>query len=287
MHLDFSFPPTNMLLTPAQRTFTAAELVQGGKFRGRSNADSMDARATEISSIVYAQVLEVLRLYAPDTVHVFTHAGNDVPTESSRGLYMFVNRNYYYSALRRHAVVDNYTETVIPIDIASGTLSFQVETNLTSKVNKGYKYIKDVANGKVEWDTVAVNTKEGPGTYSVDTHVFVSFGFGLKKCLEDGTITFNPRGLVTGPQERKPIANKPRSPNVQPVQSHTPTTKRKMESSHTSEKNMKFHKMSNAQKADAAIVRHTDMAQKLSNYDDCADTRHQEINYQEVNSDEP
>ena len=99
-HLHCSSPPTNMFLAPPQRKFTAAELVKGGKFRGRSNADSMDARAKEISSIVYAQVLEVLRLYAPDTIHVFTHAGNDMPRESSRGL--FHNSNYYFSALRRH-----------------------------------------------------------------------------------------------------------------------------------------------------------------------------------------
>ena len=52
---------------------------------------------------------------------------------------------------------------------------------------------------------------EGPGTHSPDTRVYVSFGFGLKKCLEDETITFNPRGSVTGPQERKP-----RGPNEQP-----------------------------------------------------------------------
>ena len=38
-----------LFLAPAQRTFTAAELVKGGKFRGRSNANSMDARAAEIS----------------------------------------------------------------------------------------------------------------------------------------------------------------------------------------------------------------------------------------------
>ena len=119
-----------LLLAPAQRTFTAAELVQGGKFVARSNANSMGARAAEISSIVYPQVREVIRIHAPDTVHVFTHAGNDVPTESSRGL--FVNSNYYYSALRRHAAVDNYTETIIPVDIASGTLSFTVETNLST-----------------------------------------------------------------------------------------------------------------------------------------------------------
>ena len=68
-----------------------------------------------------------------------------MPKESSRGL--FVNSNYYHSALRRHAAVDNYTETVIPVDIASGTLSFKVETSLTSKVNNDYKYIKDVADG--------------------------------------------------------------------------------------------------------------------------------------------
>ena len=121
-----------------------------------------------------------------------------MPKESCRGL--FVNSNYYFSALRRHAAVDNYTETIIPVDIVSGTLSFKVETKLTSKVNNNYKYINDVADGKVEWDTVAVNFAEGKGTCSSDTHVFVSFGFGLKKCLEDQTITFNPRGRVTGPQ---------------------------------------------------------------------------------------
>ena len=58
-----------------------------------------------------------------------------------------------------------------------------------------------------------------------------------------------------------------------------------MSSSQTSERNTKLHKLTNAQKPDAALVKHTDMAQNLSNYD-CADTRHQEINYQEVNFDE-
>ena len=147
-----------------------------------------------------------------------------MPRESSRGL--FHNGNYYYSALRRHAAVDNYTETIIPVDIPSGTISFEVERSLTSKVNEDYKFIKDVADGEVEWDTVAANFAEGTGTYSADTHVFVSFGFGLKKCLEDQTITFNPRGPVTGPQGRKPHKpHKPRSPNVQPMPSHTPATK--------------------------------------------------------------
>ena len=81
--------------------------------------------------------------------------------ESSKGL--FTNRNYSYSALRRNASVDNYTETVIPIDIPSGTLSFKVETHLTHSINEDYKFIKDVADGEVEWDTVAVNFAEGQG----------------------------------------------------------------------------------------------------------------------------
>ena len=155
----------------------------------------MDARAKEISSIVYAQVIEVLRIYAPETVHVFTHSGNDLSKESHRGL--FVNSNYYYSALRRHARTDHYTETIVPIDIPSGTLSFQVETNLTHSVNEDYKFIKDVADGEGEWDTVTINFAEGIGTHSANTRVYVSFGFGLKRCLEDETITFNPRGPVS------------------------------------------------------------------------------------------
>ena len=159
--------------------------------------------------------------------------------------------------------MDNYTET--------GTLSFKVETSLTFKVNTDYKYIKDVADGKVEWDTVGVNTKEGPGTYSADTHVYVSFGFGLKKCLEDQTITFNPRGLVTGPQERKP--RKPRILNVQPMPAHTPAVQRKIQSSRNSERNKKFHKIPPAQKKSASLVRHTDMAQRPFNCVQTHDTK--------------
>ena len=62
------------------------------------------------------------------------------------------------------------------------------------------------------------------------------------------------------------LTDKPRSPNVQPVPSHTPATKRKMSSSRNSERNTKFHKTSPAQKPGAALVRHTDMAHKLFNY---------------------
>ena len=108
--------------------------------------------------------------------------------------------------------MDNYTETVIPVEIASGTLSFKVETSLTSKVIEDYKFIKDVADGDVAWDTVAVNSAEGTGNYFPDTRVYVSFGFGPKRCLEDQTITSNPRGPVTGPQPRKP--HKPHKPHI-------------------------------------------------------------------------
>ena len=93
--------------------------------------------------------------------------------------------------------MDHYVETIIPIKIEPGRLSFKVESALTAHVNQDFKYIKVVAEKKLEWDTVAVNFKQGVGNCFDNTHVFVSLGFGLKRCLKEKLITFNPRGKVS------------------------------------------------------------------------------------------
>ena len=141
-----------MFLAPAQHRFTAAGLAQDGIIDATSDAVSVDDRAKEIDLQVYTEVVRIVQMVRPETIHIFTHSGIDAPEESSSGL--FHNKDYYYSALKRNAAVDHYVETIIPINIEPGLLSFKVESVLTAHVCKDFKYIKDVAEKKLEWDTV-------------------------------------------------------------------------------------------------------------------------------------
>jgi hypothetical protein len=187
--MAFKLPPAQMALSPG-------DLVEGGviKVTASPGLASIDARAEDLGAKVWLQVQQIIAMVRPDTLHVFTHGGPDAADESSRGL--FTNRNYYYSALRRTASVDHFTETILPVNVAQGELSFLVEGVVTEAANTKLKFVKDVANDDASsWGTLITNQGIRGGHFPT-TRLYIGFGFGLRKSVTDGLIVFNPIGLV-------------------------------------------------------------------------------------------
>jgi len=184
-------------LRPAQMALSPGDLVEGGiiKVTASPGLASIDACADDLGAKVWLQVQQIIAMVRPDTLHVFTHGGSDAADESSRGL--FTNRNYYYSALRRTASVDHFTETILPVNVAQGKLSFLVEGVVTEAANTKLKFVKDVATDDASsWGTLITNKGVNIGGHWPTTRLYIGFGFGLRKSVTDGLIVFNPIGPV-------------------------------------------------------------------------------------------
>jgi hypothetical protein len=71
-----------------------------------------------------------------------------------------------------------------------------VERFLTKELNSNLPYIKRVDLTVDTWSTVMANSKVGTGKFLPDTLCYVSFCFGLKQSLAQGSIVQNPIGKV-------------------------------------------------------------------------------------------
>ena len=67
---------------------------------------------------------------------------------------------------------------------------------MTKELNSNLPYIKRVDLKVDTWSTVMVNSKVGTGKCFPDTQCYVSFCYGLKQSLAQGSIVQNPVGKV-------------------------------------------------------------------------------------------
>ena len=120
---------------------------------------------------------------AVDSIHVYTHAGDDPKGESNMG--KFVNRGNYNSVFRRLNAIDDFVDS---------KESFDFEKRLTLRLAEKYPYVRDAV---LEQGSVVMTTKaHGKGSFSPGTRVYVSLGQCLMKCLLSGTIVMQEPGLT-------------------------------------------------------------------------------------------
>ncbi len=139
-------------------------------------------------------ILQIVSRHQPELLHVFLHAGDEIQSESMRGL--FENNNVYYSPLSKTVSNTVYHEYIIPVPSQRGFVAFETEAVLTEILNKEFKYIKLVNLTVDKWSTVMANFKKRIGNYTPLSACYVSFGFGLKTSLLTNEIVQNPIGRV-------------------------------------------------------------------------------------------
>ena len=71
-----------------------------------------------------------------------------------------------------------------------------VEGFLTKELNSNFPYIKRLDLKVDTWSTVMANSKVGVGRFFPNTLCYVSFCYGLKQSLAQGSIVQNPVGRV-------------------------------------------------------------------------------------------
>jgi hypothetical protein len=91
---------------------------------------------------------------------------------------------------------------VVSVESPRGETALMVEGFLTKELNSLFPYIKRVDLTVDPWSTVMANFKVGIGKYFPDTLCYVSFCYGLKQSLAQGSIVQNPVGLIVpdGPE---------------------------------------------------------------------------------------
>ncbi len=87
-----------------------------------------------------------------------------------------------------------FKDFIVKVDSPPGAIAFMIETFITQKLLQLFPYIKRVDLAKEEWSTVMGNFKKNNGNQYPETLCYVSFGFGLKNSLHQGTIEQNPIG---------------------------------------------------------------------------------------------
>ena len=185
--------------------------------------------ASAIGSSVLPQILNIVNTLRPELVHVFTHANDNPRGESKKGI--FQTRHGYFSALSRQSgmninlnlninlninlnvslninlnldpnlnlnqgVKSEFKIFVVSVESPRGVTAFMVEGFLTKELNSNFPYIKRVDLTVDTWSTVMANSKVGAGKRFPDTLCYVSFGYGLKQSLAQGSIVQNPVGRV-------------------------------------------------------------------------------------------
>ena len=85
---------------------------------------------------------------------------------------------------------------VVSVESPRGVTAFMVERFLTKELNSNFPYIKRVDLTVDTWSTVMANSKVGTGKCFPDTLCYVSFCYGLKQSLAQGSIVQNPVGKV-------------------------------------------------------------------------------------------
>ena len=85
---------------------------------------------------------------------------------------------------------------VVSVESPRGVTAFMVEGFLTKELKLNFPYIKRVDLKVDTWSTVMANSKVGTGKCFPDTLCYVSFCFGLKQSLAQGSIVQNPIGRV-------------------------------------------------------------------------------------------
>jgi hypothetical protein len=98
---------------------------------------------------------------------------------------------------------------VVSVESPRGVTAFMVERFLTKELNSNFPYIKRVDLTVDTWSTVMANSKVGVGRCFPDTLCYVSFCFGLKQSLAQGSIVQNPIGKVV-PDEKQAKAKQRR-----------------------------------------------------------------------------
>ena len=83
---------------------------------------------------------------------------------------------------------------VVSVESPRGVTAFMVEGFLTKELNSNFPYIKRLDLKVDTWSTVMANTKVG--RFFPNTLCYVSFCYGLKQSLAQGSIVQNPIGRV-------------------------------------------------------------------------------------------
>lgn len=102
---------------------------------------------------------------------------------------------------------------VVSVESPRGVTAFMVEGFLTKELNSSFPYIKRVDLTVDTWSTVMANSKVGTGKCFPDTLCYVSFCYGLKQSLAQGSIVQNPIGRVE-PDDPEVMKNMLRHSNV-------------------------------------------------------------------------
>ena len=89
-----------------------------------------------------------------------------------------------------------FKDFIVKVDSPPGAIAFMIESVITRKLLQLFPYIKRVDLAVDEWSTVMGNFKNKIGRHFPETLCYVSFGFGLKNSLRQGTIEQNPIGPV-------------------------------------------------------------------------------------------
>ena len=182
----------------AQTIPHASELIEGDRITPQVvyGDREVSAIANDICESVSSRVHAIIARHRPDVLHVFTHGGPDAPAESTAGL--FHNRGDYLSALRKTSSIDHYGEVSLPIDTKPGVVAFETESTLTQTFIQSFPYIKTIILAGYDFSApVMANYKLGNGTYGANTRVFISFGFRLKRSMDQQLIVQNP--IYIGP----------------------------------------------------------------------------------------
>ena len=191
--------PNTMKQAPPECHPKASDLVENGVIDVKVSKGEQcpTAVAKEIGLAVVERCLRIIKKHQPDMLHVFTHAGDIVTEEGDAGIFA-KGRGGYFSALSKLARVDHYAQVVVPVITEPGFIAFETEAVATQGLNEHLPFIKDVELMEHDFkEPVMANNALRNGSYFADTKVFIGFGFGLQRSLNEGLIIQNPKGPVS------------------------------------------------------------------------------------------